>query len=136
MKKNFKFAAIALAAFAMMTACNNNAPEEVALDTTPVMDTVVEEVIDTVVEEEAPVVETTAPAAKKQQTPAKKKTTADEIKEGIQTVKAVSLQTKKDVSEVTSELKKGEGNATAANSGKVNPLGGGKKSAEEAFKKN
>ncbi len=136
MKKNFKFAAIALAAFAMMTACNNNAPEEVALDTTPVMDTVVEEVIDTVVEEEAPVVETAAPAAKKQ-TPAKKKTTAEEIKEGVQTVKAASLQAKKDASEVAGELKKGGEavmNATGSQP-KADPLGAKKKPASEAFKK-
>lgn len=57
MKRNFRFAAVALTAMALMAACNNNAPEEVALDTLPAVDTtVVEEVIDTVIEE-APVEE-------------------------------------------------------------------------------
>lgn len=135
MKKNFKLAAIALAAFAMMAACNNNAPEEVVLDTTPI-DTVVEEVIDTVVEEEeAPAVEATAAPAQK--APAKKKTTAEEIKEGVQTVKAASLQAKKDASEVAGELKKAGESVmnTTGSKPQADPLGAKKKPASEAFKK-
>ena len=46
MKRNFKFAALALAAVALVAACNNNATPE-PVDTMPVIDTtVVEQVIE------------------------------------------------------------------------------------------
>lgn len=135
MKKAFKLAAIALCAGAMMVACNNNATEEVALDTMPAIDTtVVDTVVTDTVVEEAPVAETPAPA--KAKTPAKKqKTKVEEVKEGIQTVKAVSLQTKKNVQEVTDELQKGGEGSIAVGSTKSDPLGAKKKPAAEAFKK-
>lgn len=56
MKSNIKILALAVAAMFTVVACNNNAPEEVALDTTPIDTVVEEEIIDSVVVEE-PVVE-------------------------------------------------------------------------------
>ncbi|MCQ2273192.1 MAG: hypothetical protein MJZ86_00175 [Bacteroidales bacterium] len=134
MKKNFRLAAIALTACAMMVACNNNAPEEAVLDTMPVIDTtVVDSVVTDTVVEEAPVVE--AAPAKKTATNKKQKTKVEEVKEGIQTVKAATLQAKKDVSEVTDELKKaGEGSMQTKQTS-ANPLGAGKKSASDVFGK-
>lgn len=135
MKKAFKLAAIALCASAMMVACNNNATEEVALDTMPVDTVVIDTVPTDTVVEEAPAEEAPAPA--KAKTPAKQKTKVEEVKEGIQTVKAASLQVKKDVKEVSDELKKGgEGSMNTGNTTNANPLGAKKKSAAEAFKKN
>ncbi|GEM_PF-3781660 len=71
MKKSFKLAAIALTAMAMMTACNNNAAEEV-VDSTLIEGPVAEEVIDTPIQE--PVVEEAQPVqTQTKKAPAKKK---------------------------------------------------------------
>lgn len=69
MKKTFKFAAIAIAAMALMTACNN-APETTedttAVDTPEVIDTPVVDTpaVDTTVVEEAPATNAKKPAKK------------------------------------------------------------------------
>jgi len=128
MKRNFRFAAVALTAMALMAACNNNAPEEVALDTLPAVDTtVVEEVIDTVIEE--------APVEEAQPVKAVKKAVKKEAKKAEKTVQAVGMNAKKDVQTVSNELKKGEGNTVnVQNTGsqqKMNPLGANKKPASE-----
>jgi len=128
MKRNFRFAAVALTAMALMAACNNNAPEEVALDTLPAVDTtVVEEVIDTVIEE--------APVEEAQPVKAVKKAVKKEVKKAEKTVQAVGMNAKKDVQTVSNELKKGEGNTVnVQNTGsqqKMNPLGANKKPASE-----
>lgn len=140
MKKNFRLAAIALCAVALMTACNNNATEEVVLDTTPI-DTVVEEVMDTVVEEEAPAAEEVAPAPAKKKTTEKKKTTSEEIKEGVKVVTAAGVQVKKDAASVAHELEKGkEGVANADLKNASTPAGknlpGKRKAAADAIRNN
>ena len=126
MKKNFRIAALAVAACGLMAACNNNAPA-VLVDTVVPIDTmVVEEIIDTMPVIDTPVVE--QPVAKK---PAAKKATpkATETK----SPKTVNIKTqKKSVEEVAGELKKGEGNTVGSKA--LNP--NSKPSAAEAFKKN
>ena len=131
MKKNFRIAAIALTAVALMAACNNNKNAEEIADTLPAIDTTVVDsvVTDTVVVEE-PVEATPAPA--KKATPAKKKTKGEQVAEDIKTVRTASLEMKKDVKTVTDELKKAEDGANA----QTKSLGGPKKPASEAFKKN
>jgi hypothetical protein len=128
MKRNFRFAAVALTAMALMAACNNNAPEEVALDTLPAVDTtVVEEVIDTVIEE--------APVEEAQPVKAVKKAVKKEAQKAEKTVKAAGANVKKDVQTVSNELKKGEGNSVnVQNTGakqNMDPLGTKKKPASE-----
>ncbi|MBQ6237475.1 MAG: hypothetical protein IJK07_04575 [Bacteroidales bacterium] len=74
MKKSFKFAAIAVAAIALMTACNNapEAADTTAVDTPEVIDTPIVDtpVVDTTVVEEAPAPAAKKPAKKKNNTPA------------------------------------------------------------------
>lgn len=128
MKRNFRFAAVALTAMALMAACNNNAPEEVVLDTLPAVDTtVVEEVIDTVIEE--------APVEEAQPVKAVKKAVKKEAQKAEKTVKAAGANVKKDVQTVSNELKKGEGNSVnVQNTGakqNMDPLGTNKKPASE-----
>lgn len=128
MKRNFRFAAVALTAMALMAACNNNAPEEVALDTLPAVDTtVVEEVIDTVIEE--------APVEEAQPVKAVKKAVKKEAKKAEKNVITVNTNIKKDVQKVTNELKKGEGNTVNVKSNsaqkQTDPLGINKKPASE-----
>lgn len=131
MKRNFRFAAVSLTAMALMAACNNNAPEEVALDTLPAVDTtVVEEVIDTVIEE-APVEEAQPVKAVK----AVKKAVKKEAKKAENNVITVNTNAKKDVQKVTNELKKGEGNTVNVQNNsaqkQTDPLGINKKPASE-----
>lgn len=128
MKRNFRFAAVALTAMALMAACNNNAPEEVALDTLPAVDTtVVEEVIDTVIEE--------APVEEAQPVKAVKKAVKKEAKKAEKNVVTVNSNAKKDVQTVTNELKKGEGNTVNVQNNsaqkQTDPLGINKKPASE-----
>lgn len=128
MKRNFRFAAVALTAMALMAACNNNAPEEVALDTLPAVDTtVVEEVIDTVIEE--------APVEEAQPVKAVKKAVKKEAKKAEKNVVTVNTNIKKDVQTVTNELKKGEGNTVNVKNNsaqkQTDPLGINKKPASE-----
>lgn len=128
MKRNFRFAAVALTAMALMAACNNNAPEEVVLDTLPAVDTtVVEEVIDTVIEE--------APVEEAQPVKAVKKAVKKEAQKAEKTVKAAGANVKKDVQTVSNELKKGEGSSVnVQNTGakqNMDPLGTNKKPASE-----
>ena len=47
MKKNFRIAALAVAACGLMAACNNNAPAELVDTVVPIDTMVVEEIIDT-----------------------------------------------------------------------------------------
>lgn len=123
MKKNFRYATVALTVMALMTACNNNANEEVPLDTLPAIDTaVIEEVTDTVaadtVEAESAPVKAVKKAVKK---------------EVDKTVKAATIAGKKMVETVTDELKKGEGNSVSVGGTKsaAKGLGTGKKPASE-----
>ena len=130
MKKNFRIAALALAVCGLMAACNNNPKEEI-VDTIPVIDTtVVEELIDTMPVVDTPAVVTPAPAkkasAKKSQSALKK--VADDVK----TVKAVTLDTKKDVEQIKGDLKE----VKDASSATAKSLPGQKPKAADAFKKN
>lgn len=125
MKRNFRLAALAVTAMALMAACNNSNTEEVVLDTLPAADTVIEEVVDTTVAEATA---ETAPA----KAATKKNAKQDETQT---TVKTTTIGSKKDVQTVSGELTKSEGNTvekTAADTKKkVNPLGTGKKAASE-----
>ena len=129
MKRNFKLAALALAACGLMVACNNNAPAELVDTVVPIDTTVVEELIDTLPIVDTPVVE--QPVVKKAATPKKKTTTKKAEKTNGVTVANINSQ-KKSVDEVKGELKKGEGNAVGSKT--LNP--NGKPSAADAFKKN
>lgn len=129
MKRNFRYAAIAVAAMGLMAACNNNT-QEVTLDTMPAIDTtVIEEVVDTVAPDT--VVAEPAPAPVK----AAKKAVKKQAKKAENTVKTTSLTGKKDVQSVTSELKKAEKGANSVTKSGTNstpnPLNANKKPASE-----
>ena len=130
MKKNFRIAALAIAACGLMVACNNNAPAELVDTVVPIDTMVVEELIDTMPVVDTPVVE--QPVVKKAATP-KKKTTTKKAETPSNAVTKANIKTpKKSVEEVKGELKQGEGNAVGAKS--LNP--NSKPSAADAFKKN
>lgn len=131
MKRNFRYAAIAVAVMGLMAACNNNT-QEVALDTLPAVDTtVIEEVIDTVVPDT--VVAEPAPVK------AAKKAVKKEAKKAENTVKTTTLAGKKKVENVTNELKKADEGTKSVNTkstvsgtkSQSNALGAGKKPASE-----
>ena len=96
MKKTFKFAAIAIAAMALMTACNN-APETTedttAIDTPEVIDT---PVVDTIVADTVAVVEETpATTAKKSNKKTSNKKAVTETKtEGGKVIGAINTTEK------------------------------------------
>ena len=128
MKKNFRIAALAVAACGLMAACNNNAPAELVDTVVPIDTMVVEEIIDTMPVIDTPVVE--QPVAKK---PAAKKATPKAKTTEPQGPKTVSIKSqKKSVEEVAGELKKGEGSTVGSKT--LNP--NSKPSAADAFKKN
>lgn len=130
MKKNFRIAALALGAVALMAACNNNATTDELLDTMPVIDTtVVEEVIDTTPVVDTPVVAATPAPAKKAAT---KKSPTKKIAEDVKTVKQVTLETRKDINEIKGDLKEIKG-ATSVTKKELSPAN--KPSAAEAFGK-
>lgn len=129
MKKNFRIAALAVAACGLMVACNNNAPAELVDTVVPIDTTVVEELIDTMPVVDTPVVE--QPVVKKAATAKKKTTTKKEEKPTSVTRKNIPT-TKKSVEEVKDDLKKGEGNSVGAKTSSPS----GKPSAADAFKKN
>lgn len=126
MKKNFKLAAIALATFAFIAACNNAPKEEVS---EPIIDTmVVEELVDTM-----PVADTTIAAPTPANNAATKKTPAKKAEEEVSSVKKSTINTpKKSIDEAKGDLKKGDGNNTSTKSLKPNE----KPNAVDAFKKN
>ena len=129
MKKNIKIAALALTAMALMAACNNNTQTEELVDTMPVIDTtVVEEIIDTV-----PVVDTPAVAPAPAKKATAKKSPTKKVAEEVKAVKAVTLETKKDINEIKGDLKEVKG-ATSTNKKALDP--NSKPSAADAFKKN
>ena len=127
MKRNFKFAALALADVALVAACNNNATPE-PVDTMPVIDTtVVEQVIDS-----TPVVDTPQVATTQKATKATKKTPTKKIAEDVKTVKKVTLDTRKDIEEIKGDLKEVQG-AVSTTSKSLAPSK--KPDAAQAFKK-
>ncbi len=127
MKKNFKIAALAMAACGLMVACNNNAPAELVDTVVPIDTMVVEEIIDTMPVVDTPVVE--QPVVKK----AAPKKAATKKEEPKNTVTKANIKTpKKSVDEVKDDLKKGEGNSVGSKG--LNP--NSKPSAADAFKKN
>lgn len=128
MKKNFRIAALAVAACGLMVACNNNAPAELVDTVIPIDTTVVEELIDTVAVVDTPVVE--QPVVKKAATQKKKATTTKKA-EGTVTMQSINSP-KKSIEEVKGELKKGEGTSTGTKT--LNPSG--KPSITDALKKN
>ena len=118
MKRNFKFAALALAAVALVAACNNNATPE-PVDTMPVIDS-------------TPVVDTPQVATTQKATKATKKTPTKKIAEDVKTVKKVTLDTRKDIEEIKGDLKEVQG-AVSTTSKSLAPSK--KPDAAQAFKK-
>ena len=129
MKKNFRIAALAVAACGLMVACNNNAPAELVDTVVPIDTMVVEELIDTMPVVDTPVVE--QPVVAKKATPKKAATKKTETPTNA-TTKASIKSTKKNVDEVKGELKQGEGQSVGSKG--LNP--NSKPSAADAFKKN
>ena len=128
MKKNFRIAALAVAACGLMVACNNNAPAELVDTVIPIDTTVVEELIDSMPVVDTPVVE--QPVVKKAATP-KKATTKKAEKTNTVSSQITPNTKKKSVEEVKDQLKEGEGNTTKAMTKSLN----GKPNAADAFKK-
>lgn len=126
MKRNFRIAALALAAMFTVAACNNQ-PAEEAVDTTPV----VEEVIDT-----TPVVEEVVAeeVEVKDEKPAKKANKPAAKKEDTKVTTTATLETqKKDAVEAS---KNGTLTESSNKTATTTSLGTGKKSAATAtFKK-
>ena len=89
MKKNFKIAALAMAACGLMVACNNNAPAELVDTVVPIDTMVVEEIIDTMPVVDTPVVE--QPVVKK----AAPKKAATKKEEPKNTVTKANIKTPK-----------------------------------------
>lgn len=129
MKKNFRIAALAMAACGLMVACNNNAPAELVDTVVPIDTMVVEELIDTMPVIDTPVVE--QPVVKKTAT---KKAATKKTETPTNTVTKASLNsTKKSINDVKPEDMKvvkteSTGSKSLSPNGKPNPA--------DVFKKN
>lgn len=129
MKKNFRIAALAVAACGLMVACNNNAPAELVDTVVPIDTMVVEEIIDTMPVVDTPVVE--QPVVKKA-APKKAATKKAETPTNVATKASIKSQ-KKSINEVKPEdMKVVKSESTSTKS--LNP--NSKPNPADVFKKN